>query len=206
MGDDKTWKVGWGIYRKEGVRGLWRGVGPTSQRSGLLAGVQLPAYDIAKERIKSLGVDEGPQLHLIASLMAGLAAALASNPVDVVRTRMMVQRRLQGGKEEGVRLYKSTIHCAYHTVRGEGPAALYKGFLPSFARMGPWNVIFFLVYERLKLWNFGGSSKSTQRRLTNSKGTPPSLQSVYRCSSYERLPSLQEFFHINGESSMSKFL
>ena len=35
--------------------------------------------------------------------------------VDVVRTRMMVQRRLQGG-EEGVRLYKSTIHCAYHTV------------------------------------------------------------------------------------------
>ena len=36
--------------------------------------------------------------------------------VDVVRTRMMVQRRLQGGKEEGVRLYKSTIHCAYHTV------------------------------------------------------------------------------------------
>ena len=36
--------------------------------------------------------------------------------VDVVRTRMMVQRRLQGGGEEGVRLYKSTIHCAYHTV------------------------------------------------------------------------------------------
>jgi len=74
-------------------------------------------------------------LHLIASLVAGLTAALASNPVDVVRTRMMVQRRLQGG-EEGVKMYKSTVHCAYHTVRGEGPAALYKGFLPSFARMG----------------------------------------------------------------------
>ena len=61
---------------------------------------QLPAYDIAKERIKSLGLEEvpsyslifcltikvqpfsqGPRLHLIASLMAGLAAALASNPV-----------------------------------------------------------------------------------------------------------------------------
>ena len=35
--------------------------------------------------------------------------------VDVVRTRMMVQRRLQGG-EEGVKMYKSTVHCAYHTV------------------------------------------------------------------------------------------
>ena len=28
---------------------------------------------------------------------------------------MMVQRRLQGG-EEGVKMYKSTVHCAYHTV------------------------------------------------------------------------------------------
>ena len=75
-------------------------------------------------------------MHLIASLVAGLTAALASNPVrpefcpfdcldicdhcfflqvDVVRTRMMVQRRLQGG-EEGVKMYKSTVHCAYHTV------------------------------------------------------------------------------------------
>ena len=43
--DDKTLKVGLGIYRKEGIRGLWRGVGPTSQRSGLLAGVQVGRTD-----------------------------------------------------------------------------------------------------------------------------------------------------------------
>lgn len=43
--DDKTLKVGLGIYRKEGIRGLWRGVGPTSQRSGLLAGVQVSRTD-----------------------------------------------------------------------------------------------------------------------------------------------------------------
>ena len=43
--DDKTLKVALGIYRKEGIRGLWRGVGPTSQRSGLLAGVQVSRTD-----------------------------------------------------------------------------------------------------------------------------------------------------------------
>ena len=48
---------------------------------------------------------EGPWLHLSASLVAGLAAATASNPVDVVRTRMMVQRRVEGG-EAGVHLYR----------------------------------------------------------------------------------------------------
>jgi len=26
-----------------------------------------------------------------------------------------------------------------------------QGFVPAFARMGPWNVVFFLVYERLRL-------------------------------------------------------
>jgi solute carrier family 25 protein 14/30 len=32
--------------------------------------------------------------------------------------------------------------------------ALYRGFVPSFMRMGPWNVIFFVVYEQLKKLNF----------------------------------------------------
>jgi hypothetical protein len=36
---------------------------------------------------------EGPAAHLSCSLVAGLAACLASNPLDVVRTRLMVQRR-----------------------------------------------------------------------------------------------------------------
>lgn len=137
------------IYRKEGVRGLWRGVGPTAQRSGLVAGVQLPVYDFTKEKLLQCGITEGPHLHVAASVVAAVGAALASNPIDVIRTRMMVQRRLKE-KEKGVRLYRTTIHCGYHTVRGEGISALFKGFLPSFARMGPWNIIFFLVYEKLK--------------------------------------------------------
>lgn len=47
-------------------------------------------------------------------------------------------------------LHRSGLHCALHTVTTEGVQALYKGFIPSFARMGPWNVIFFIVYEKLK--------------------------------------------------------
>jgi hypothetical protein len=46
--------------------------------------------------------------------------------------------------------FTSSLRCGLHTVRSEGPLALYKGFFPAFARMGPWNVIFFLVYEKLQ--------------------------------------------------------
>lgn len=36
------------IYKHEGVRGLWRGVGPTSQRAAVIAAVELPLYDFCK--------------------------------------------------------------------------------------------------------------------------------------------------------------
>ena len=36
------------IYVREGVAGLWRGVAPTATRAALVAGVQLPVYDMTK--------------------------------------------------------------------------------------------------------------------------------------------------------------
>jgi len=36
------------IYKYEGVRGLWRGVGPTAQRAVVIASVELPVYDFCK--------------------------------------------------------------------------------------------------------------------------------------------------------------
>ena len=91
--------------------------------------------------------------HMTASMVAGLSAATASNPCDVIRTRMMAQRKfikVYPNLPDTAVLYTSSLHCGLHTVRSEGVQALYKGFVPSFARMGPWNVIFFIVYEKLK--------------------------------------------------------
>ena len=36
------------IYRREGAAGLWRGAVPTASRAALVAGVQLPVYDMCK--------------------------------------------------------------------------------------------------------------------------------------------------------------
>lgn len=48
------------------------------------------------------------------------------------------------------KLYKGSIDCGIQTVRNEGFSALYKGFIPTWFRMGPWNIIFFITYEQLK--------------------------------------------------------
>ena len=189
------------VYLKEGIGGLWRGVSPTAQRASLVAGVQLPAYDLSQQLfIRHKVFTEAYVNNLAASIVAGLCACLASNPFDVIRTRMMDQRKLINvtaanrankmlnptksakmsntnsrpkipfqtsnlndnsnlssnsiGKEiksEHPTIYRSSFQCGYSTIRNEGFIALYRGFIPAFMRMGPWNIIFFLTYEQLKL-------------------------------------------------------
>ncbi|XP_046961625.1 mitochondrial uncoupling protein Bmcp [Vanessa cardui] len=138
------------MYRVEGARGLWRGVGPTAQRAALIAAVELPVYDAAKRRLTP-PLGDAPLNHLLSSLLASLGSAVASTPLDVVRTRLMNQRKTKDGVvDSSVRIYKGTIDCFMQTVRNEGFLALYKGFVPTWLRMGPWNVIFFITYEQLK--------------------------------------------------------
>ncbi|XP_067419239.1 kidney mitochondrial carrier protein 1 isoform X1 [Emydura macquarii macquarii] len=146
------------IYQKEGTRGLWKcfmfcqGVSLTAQRAAIVVGVELPVYDLTKKHIIKSGLlGDTVYTHFLASFTCGLAGALASNPVDVVRTRMMNQRRFQDGPHSG---YKGTLDCLLQTWRNEGFFALYKGFWPNWLRLGPWNIIFFLTYEQLKKLDF----------------------------------------------------
>ncbi|CAL1544427.1 unnamed protein product [Lymnaea stagnalis] len=147
------------IYKEEGIAGLWRGVGPTAQRAAIVAGVELPVYDIAKKHIILSGyLGDTKETHFLASFTAGFAGALASNPIDVCKTRMMNQNvNIVAAVPAGVvstpvqpAIYTSTTDCLIRTVKTEGVSALYKGFIPNWLRLGPWNVIFFMTYEQLK--------------------------------------------------------
>lgn len=138
------------IYREEGVAGLWRGVGPTAQRAAVIAAVELPVYDLCKHRLMGVFGNHVSN-HFISSFIASLGSAIASTPIDVIRTRLMNQKKLRKQvSNAGCRIYAGSIDCLVQTVKNEGPLALYKGFIPTWVRMGPWNIIFFVTYEQLK--------------------------------------------------------
>ncbi|KAM9458824.1 kidney mitochondrial carrier protein 1-like isoform 2-T2 [Salvelinus alpinus] len=123
------------IYQQEGTRGLWKGVSLTAQRAAIVVGVELPAYDLAKKHlILDCHMGDNIYTHFLSSFACGLAGALASNPIDVVRTRMMNQTC-------GAVTYQGTLDCLLQTSRSEGFMALYKGFFPNWLRLGPWNII-----------------------------------------------------------------
>jgi hypothetical protein len=141
------------IFTNEGgIKGLWQGVGPNVQRAAILTAAQVGSYDEAKNTIKAYGwLPEGLGLHVAASMVAGLAAAIATAPVDTVKTRMMNQRaKASAPGAADVILYKNTLDCVAKTIRAEGLMALYKGFWPQWIRLGPHTVITFLVYEKLR--------------------------------------------------------
>ncbi|KAJ3118463.1 hypothetical protein HK098_005951 [Nowakowskiella sp. JEL0407] len=64
----------------------------------------------------------GVQVHVICSMIAGFVAALASSPVDVIKSRLMNQEFVDG---RGTK-YLGIFDCLRKTVRAEGVFGLYK--------------------------------------------------------------------------------
>ncbi|XP_071395731.1 dicarboxylate carrier UCP2-like [Centroberyx affinis] len=130
------------IARDEGVRGLWRGCMPNITRNAIVNCAELVTYDIIKELILKydLMTDNLP-CHFTAAFGAGFCTTVVASPVDVVKTRFM---------NSGAGQYRSAIHCAVTMLTNEGPTAFYKGFMPSFLRLGSWNIVMFVSYEQIK--------------------------------------------------------
>lgn len=47
-------------------------------------------------------------------------------------------------------MHRGIADCLAKTVRNEGVSALYKGFWPTWSRLGPWQFIFWVSYEQLR--------------------------------------------------------
>jgi solute carrier family 25 uncoupling protein 27 len=39
----------------------------------------------------------------------------------------------------------------FKVIAHEGPLALYKGFVPGWLRLGPWQLTFWVSYEQLRI-------------------------------------------------------
>ncbi|AWP05457.1 Uncoupling protein 2 isoform 4 [Scophthalmus maximus] len=130
------------IFQNEGMRGLWKGTLPNITRNALVNCTELVTYDLIKEAIlrHNLMSDNLP-CHFVSAFGAGFVTTVIASPVDVVKTRYMNSPPGQ---------YKSAINCAWTMMTKEGPTAFYKGFVPSFLRLGSWNVVMFVSFEQIK--------------------------------------------------------
>ena len=136
------------LVRQEGVRGLFRGLGPM-----LLRDVPFSClYWVGYERLKRHFVEAHPdhELSAVASFVsggtAGAFATLMTMPLDVVKTRRQVERGPTGAQAETLGAMVARI------VRLEGPRALVAGVVPRLAKMAPSCAIMIASFEMGKKW------------------------------------------------------
>lgn len=132
------------IIQTNGFIGLWKGATPNIARAILVNLGELATYDHSKKFIKKkTGLPDGPLIHFSSSICSGFAAAVCCTPADVIKSRLMKTNTE----------YKGIMDCFTKTVKNEGLLALYKGFVPVWLRLAPWQIIFWTSYEQLRKLN-----------------------------------------------------
>ncbi|CAB0030338.1 unnamed protein product [Trichogramma brassicae] len=133
------------ITREEGVFALWRGAIPTMGRAMVVNAAQLASYSQAKQALLDTGYfEENITLHFVSSMISGLVTTAASMPVDIAKTRIQNMKTIDGKPE-----FKGAIDVLGKVVRNEGVFALWKGFFPYYARLGPHTVLTFIFLEQM---------------------------------------------------------
>ncbi|KAI5651859.1 mitochondrial carrier protein domain-containing protein [Phthorimaea operculella] len=118
-------------------------------RSTLMTIGQVSFYDQAKQLLLSTPYfQDNVATHVASSLMAGIAATTLTQPVDVLKTRIM---NAKPGE------IHSIAALVAHTFK-ESPTAFYKGYLPAFVRLAPHTILTFVFLEQLRI-NFGTIKK-----------------------------------------------
>ena len=134
------------IWTTEGIRGFYSAWRPTVSRNVPFVVVTFTAGDalrgqIARRRERLAGEDVTATPTLTENLVVGITAALfacvLTQPVDVVKTRMMTQAASKAAP------YASALECASSVLRTEGWRKLYAGFGPRSVYMcGLWGITF----------------------------------------------------------------
>lgn len=132
------------IIKEEGLFTLWRGAIPTMGRAMVVNAAQLASYSQAKQMLLDTGYfEENITLHFTGSMISGIITTIASMPVDIAKTRIQNMKTIDGKPE-----FTGSLDVLRKILQREGVFALWKGFLPYYARLGPHTVLTFIFLEQ----------------------------------------------------------
>ncbi|KAL1535573.1 mitochondrial substrate carrier family protein B-like isoform X1 [Salvia divinorum] len=141
------WREASRIAREEGVRAFWKGNLVTIAHRLPYSSISFYAFERYKNMLHAtLGVEgQGESIgadlcvRLLGGGLAGVTAASATYPLDLVRTRLTAQTN--------VIYYRGIFHSLRTICKEEGFRGLYKGLGPTLLGVGPNLAISFSVYD-----------------------------------------------------------
>ncbi|GLC40043.1 hypothetical protein PLESTB_001517000 [Pleodorina starrii] len=167
------------IGREEGLRGYYKGLGPSLVLQTTHGAVQFAVYDELKyvasrfgrssdEADRQLGSGE---LSLFAA-SSKLTASVTTYPSQVVRSRL--QQRMDDGR---TLVYNSASQVVRVTWQREGLRGFYKGLGPALLRVMPQSAVTLLAYEHILRLLDAASSESAAPSASPAPTAPAAPQS-----------------------------
>lgn len=137
------------VFKVEGIRGMFRGLGTTICREIPGFGTYFYAYELMT-RISSENGEPGPPISTFHMLLAGgLSGTLSwviTYPIDVVKSR------LQADGCGGVYKYTGFMDCLKKSITSEGYGVLTRGLTSTILRAFPTNAATFTVVTWVIRW------------------------------------------------------
>jgi hypothetical protein len=131
--------------QKEGLCGMYRGLGATLLLTVPSISASFGTYGILKARLPALGFPErSPSAMLLAGGLSGVAGSALTFPMDVVRRRLQMM-----GADSNIP-QRTLAQEAVEIFRAEGPRGFWRGFGPEITKTFPMVAITFLGFEIFK--------------------------------------------------------
>jgi len=137
------------VLHTDGLKGFYRGFGITVMREIPFSAIQFPLYELLKRGAASILGRKPLRAYeaAICGTIAGGSAAAFTTPLDVLKTRIMLDQRNQTHASHPSMLRR--LQTIYTT---EGINALFAGVLPRTIWIGAGGAVFLGVYE----WTISG--------------------------------------------------
>lgn len=131
------------MYKDRGIRAFVQGFFPTVARQAANSAVRFTTYSALKHWLTNPEDSEYGRLSAVWGFGLGLlssgAMVIATQPIDVVKTRLQ--------SIHGIKEYRSSLQCAYKIFVEEGVRTFWAGTLPRFCKAGLSGAIIFATYE-----------------------------------------------------------
>lgn len=139
-----------GVYRNEGARALFKGLGPNLVGVIPARSINFYVYGNGKRLLAQYwnGGEETAWVHLASGVAAGVATSTATNPIWMIKTRLQLDKNLSAGRG-AARRYRNSVDCVRQIVQGEGIRGLYKGMSASYLGVVE-STMQWMLYEQLK--------------------------------------------------------
>ncbi|KAK0218962.1 mitochondrial carrier domain-containing protein [Armillaria fumosa] len=132
------------VIKKEGVLGLYAGMEATFWRHLYWNGGYFGCIFQVRALLPKAENQQSELLNnFISGSIGGFAGTALNTPFDVVKSRIQGSAKVPGVTPK----YNWTYPALVTIFREEGPAALYKGFVPKVLRLAPGGGVLLLVVE-----------------------------------------------------------